>query len=515
MAVPWYEWRNIRNRLIVFGRAIQGVSPYRVLIEPDRKKCPTGYCNFTKKEVAVNPDLFDLTPSKQYQLTKSILVHEAGHRRFTTPGNLSSVVGQIANILEDERIERLMADEFAGLRTLVRDLSRQLYLEAMPVDQKSDSHGEIVSYFLQLRWAKRIGKTVKGLLSLHNQELWQKVEPLVYEAWQAESSEIVDRNAEEIVRILGLKEYQIPEWIKKVLDKLGTIQGNRGNEDKAEETHVIDSDADGTGNTSDDAKPFDGDIPPNDKCDGKSAEAIEPMPYIWLEEKVGPLVLELIEELRFDEANKGWEQVERGGKLSMREYLKDRSHPFLSEEGKSRNIPALAVKIIVDHSTSLNHTSGDKTRIESIAESVMMLHLVCLELSIPHEIIATPQQMKVADMESGEKGKALIAGLVPAKCGHEDMGLAIKTHALPLTAYPQDIKVVICLTDGACNDARLGKEMCQSLRGKVEVIGLLLDPDERTKAYVIEMFGQDRVIACKSQELPHKLGNILRAIRGI
>ena len=69
--------------------------------------------------------------------------------------------------------------------------------------------------------------------------------------------------------------------------------------------------------------------------------------------------------------------------------------------------------------------------------------------------------------------------------------------------------------DGACNDARLGQEICCALRGKVEVIGVLLDPDERTNVYVAEMFGQDRVIACRSEELPQKLGNILRAIRGI
>lgn len=56
--------------------------------------------------------------------------------------------------------------------------------------------------------------------------------------------------------------------------------------------------------------------------------------------------------------------------------------------------------------------------------------------------------------------------------------------------------------------------MCLALRGNIEVIGILLDPDEYTKAYVLDMFGQDRVIACRSDELPQKLGNILRAIKG-
>jgi nitric oxide reductase activation protein len=121
----------------------------------------------------------------------------------------------------------------------------------------------------------------------------------------------------------------------------------------------------------------------------------------------------------------------------------------------------------------------------------------------------------IADRASGERGKAFIAGLTPALCDYEDMGLAIKTQALPMIDDPQDIKFVLCLTDGACNDAKLGKAVCLALRGKVEVIGILLDPDEATRAYVADMFGPDRVIACCAAELPQKLGNILRAIRGV
>lgn len=44
--------------------------------------------------------------------------------------------------------------------------------------------------------------------------------------------------------------------------------------------------------------------------------------------------------------------------------------------------------------------------------------------------------------------------------------------------------------------------ICRALRGKVEVIGILPHPDEQTKRYVAEMFGTDRVIACRSHELP-------------
>jgi hypothetical protein len=39
------------------------------------------------------------------------------------------------------------------------------------------------------------------------------------------------------------------------------------------------------------------------------------------------------------------------------------------------------------------------------------------------------------------------------------IGLAIKTYAVPMADYPQDIKLVLCLTDDACNDAELGREI--------------------------------------------------------
>jgi hypothetical protein len=127
----------------------------------------------------------------------------------------------------------------------------------------------------------------------------------------------------------------------------------------------------------------------------------------------------------------------------------------------------------------------------------------------------TPQDLRIADCSSGERGKALVAGLVPAKTGHEDMGKAIDAHAVPMAGDSEDIKLVVCLTDGACNDAALGTKLCTELRGKVDVTGVLLDPDDVTREYVREMFGSDRLICCNSQDLPEKLAQMLRAIRGV
>ena len=33
MAIKWWHWRNIQEKLKLFGRAVQGVEPYRIEFE--------------------------------------------------------------------------------------------------------------------------------------------------------------------------------------------------------------------------------------------------------------------------------------------------------------------------------------------------------------------------------------------------------------------------------------------------------------------------------------------------
>jgi len=277
--MEWYDWRNVRESLVTFGRAIQGVAPYTVVIEPDETKCPTGYCNFTKRRIAANPKLFpDRTPREQYGLTKALLVHEAGHRRFTTPGQMSGVVHLVSNLLEDERVERLMSDAFAGLRHLVMLLAQAMYLDAEPLDPATDSPGQVLAAILQARWAERVGKPLKGSLSSKNRELWERIMPVAREAWTAPDTAAVDLTAKRIVDILGLKDKDVPQWLLDLQDRLGGLEGERGNDDVAETGKgIADSSRDSAEATD---KGFD--ALPSSKAAGSAEFPIEPKPYIDL-----------------------------------------------------------------------------------------------------------------------------------------------------------------------------------------------------------------------------------------
>ncbi len=222
MTTVWYERKEIKDELVVFGRAIQGIAPYRIVIEPDPAKCRSGVCSFSAKEIVVNPTMFAGCDIDQYQLTKALLVHEAGHRRYTYMVALPIIVSAIANILEDERVESRMWDEFVGVRWLITKLAARFHQEAMPIDGNSDLPHEVVSYFLQLRWAKRINGSVKGGLSKSNYALWTRVEPLVYESWQASSSDTVSRNAAIIADILSLDNRNI-RYVSNINNQIGGV----------------------------------------------------------------------------------------------------------------------------------------------------------------------------------------------------------------------------------------------------------------------------------------------------
>jgi hypothetical protein len=260
--------------------------------------------------------------------------------------------------------------------------------------------------------------------------------------------------------------------------------------------------------------PFDGEVVPNSKRLGREYP-IEPMPYAELEALVTPLAQELIEELTLVPVNDEPEPSDRGGSFSVRQYVRERDRPFLVRDGERLSPPVMAVRIVIDHSTSMNHAMGGRTRVQRAAEAAMMLHLAFVELRLDHGISVMPQQLHLADLLSGEVGKALIAGVVPAKTGYEDLAVAIRIRSDELLASVAEVRLLFVLHDGYPNDGEKAKSLCQSLRGKVEVIGALLDPDDGTQNAMRQIFGADRLVACASKDLPKKLAAMLEAIRGV
>jgi hypothetical protein len=239
------------------------------------------------------------------------------------------------------------------------------------------------------------------------------------------------------------------------------------------------------------------------------------MPYADLEARATPTARELINELTLVPLDDAPRSTERGGTLSVRQYLREPERPFLVRDDERLAPPRLAIRVVIDHSTSMNHAASGRSRIEHAGEAAMMLHLACLELEIDHGISVMPQQVTLADLTTGERGKALIAGVVPAKTGYENLAIAIQLRSEELLATAADVRVLFVLHDGYPNDGEKAQGLCLALREKVEVIGVLLDPDEATAKAMREIFGADRLVACPAKDLPIKLAAILESIRGV
>src|SRR3990167_3882176 len=307
--MKWYEWRTHTNRLQAWSRAVQGANPYKVEFEPNPRVCPTAYTDFGKRLMRVNPEFAGKTPKEQFAFTKALLSHEAGHKRFTTPNkSLSPLVAQISNILEDERIERLMEAEFTGVRPLLKRLNAACLDRSPELAPESGNKGDVLTYSLQWRWSLRSGEPVKGTLSPPNQELGERCEPLVRECWTAETSETSDRNAAEIARILGLTEAD--SELQKLLDMLEQLGGERAVFDKAErgdgeptDDKPADSEPEASekdSKESDEGEPMDGEPTPYEHGVGTPAHKFKPKPYLDMLAQAQPIANKLVEVLRFD-----------------------------------------------------------------------------------------------------------------------------------------------------------------------------------------------------------------------
>ena len=169
MSVGWYQWPSVERQLVVFAKSFLGPHAFTVRLEDDRWICPTGSCDFNQHAIVVNPTACDGAPQAQYLVTRGLLAHEVGHARYTTPRDgTAPVVQQLTNILEDERVERIMGGQFWSVRAALTAVSRYAYTVSRPLGephgnlQDPDDPRWVVLAALQWRWAVRLGEPLKG-----------------------------------------------------------------------------------------------------------------------------------------------------------------------------------------------------------------------------------------------------------------------------------------------------------------------------------------------------------------
>jgi hypothetical protein len=80
-ALKWWQWSTVRRRLEVWTKALLRGRRYRVALDP--KATDSGFCDPDRGRIVVNPEAFGEDDAQQWQATRGLLAHEAGHALFT------------------------------------------------------------------------------------------------------------------------------------------------------------------------------------------------------------------------------------------------------------------------------------------------------------------------------------------------------------------------------------------------------------------------------------------------
>src|SRR5262249_44468857 len=147
----------------------------------------------------------------------------------------------------------------------------------------------------------------------------------------------------------------VPAWMRALQERLGALEGTRDAGDAAEARTPGTAARDTTHDVeAPEPAPFDGEIPPNDHPAGVGLSAIEPKPYRALQERAAPLARALIEKLATEAIPELPAPSERGGRLALRQLVRDPRRPFLLPADERPAPGPLALRLAIDHSTSMN-----------------------------------------------------------------------------------------------------------------------------------------------------------------
>lgn len=136
---------------------------------------------------------------RMHQWLCAVAAHEAAHVRFTRESPKHAVVHGIWNCIEDERIERLLVQEFPSLRANFTMMGDVILGRNERIWEHTAMEGILFWRFehdrSSPRWKPKESEA----------ELWEQIRPLVEEGWTAPTSARVSELAYEIADLLKLK----------------------------------------------------------------------------------------------------------------------------------------------------------------------------------------------------------------------------------------------------------------------------------------------------------------------
>jgi hypothetical protein len=485
----------------------------------------TGYTDFSKQRCWVNAELFPrLEPAKAFVVTTFIAAHERAHARWTdfvmsdfelrTPKGdpkhdangrplYDRSLQQIWNILEDERIERLLGRDFPHLHRYLQ-YGSDLMLPKIPVCTGDDDPVDIITWVLRRRVLTRAGKTEPCLLSPANQTLLEEIEPLLDEAFSCDSSRRVVEIAREIMKHLDLT--SPPQWIT-------ILSGQRGARKPGDA-------AEAAGATEEDSQLYQ--AVQLDEVTSEVRELMEGLgyssdtrekgpiaaaPYTELLRAVMPYVAPLRHLFQAPPSKRSVTYEESGTRLSIRALRRTPQTPFRAETPPERR-GNVALTLVIDDSGSM--TGARETQAKLTA-------LLCHEaLTGPHRVraVLAPSGRVAADRSLKEMSRAYLAGY-DSSSGTEYAAVMAQELALLQKLPASYTKYLILVADGASSnhDVQKCKKIVRSARRKgVHTLGIGIELDTVTAQMFESMFGAQFIDLRSAGELPARMQSILRRV---
>lgn len=208
----WWQTTSIQNWSYQTWRYYSWRPGYRLTLTTSEQ---TAYVNMRAKVVVCNPEYpypsLKYRPHvrglpkdvREFQLRylESLIAHEAGHTHHT--GDLpAGLLGQLVNIIEDERMERRMARTFPELRALFQFAADA---DAAHTLDRNGPGGDAITGCLLHRftWHHPVWAYVPDQPDAHH---WPAVKEILEAAWEAPAYEDVVEAARQILKLLGIPE---------------------------------------------------------------------------------------------------------------------------------------------------------------------------------------------------------------------------------------------------------------------------------------------------------------------
>ncbi len=488
---------------------------------------PTAWVNMRDKVMVANP-CYPYPPVKyvrhirglpqdlhafQLQYLEGLIAHEAGHTHFS--GDLPpGLLGQLVNIVEDHRMERLMARDFPHLATLFQFACDVDAAHALHQDGAGGSliRGCLLHRFTQAHphWAYEPAASLAPT--------WDRIRPMLEAAWDAPTYDDCVQACRAILALIGEPEDAPRDHSVQVFlegDGMALEPMPAGQPVRPTAGPDAGTQAPLAGPDQDDPRPGDGTGRPHGAAGPARPErpAIDPALSARADQLLSDTagdVRRLVGILRVPHAPSRVSTSRDRGRLRVDRAVTRHARPFDHRVGQDRPVQA-GLRIAVDISSSMGLAlpgGRHRTRMDLARHATFMLVRAAQLSGTPVMVTAFDHQIHPVVDGRTTPLQALNGVADLRQQGDTALSPALQQlHALP---FPGP-SLTIVITDGDLTDMDYAACRAISLRsGQRALIPILIHASDTTEAKYVEAFGQCVHLAQADQLIGH-LTSFLRS----